>query len=157
MDLGDEEIEAALVSREKATELLTEMTGASRPGEGAPKILLVLARAARARCAWLGGPLMVQITAAGENREKTELRVAFDRGGGVLVAIFSKMILDAPFEEFERSLKVAPRAVEPLRIFPQEGRIVLAPNKRMSIAAMPALPRKSPVLDFSALEEKKRS
>ena len=149
MDLTDEQIDAALVSREKATELLTEMTGAAKPGEGASKILLVLAHAARARCAWLGGPLMVQVSPVGD---KTEIRVAYDRGGGVLVAIFSKMVLDAPFEEFARSLKVAPRAVEPLRVFAQDGRIVLAPNKRMSIAAMPALPRKSPVLDFSALE-----
>jgi hypothetical protein len=70
----------------------------------------------------------------------------------VLVAIFAKLVLDAPFEEFEKSVKVAPRAVEPLRVFRQEGRIVLAPNKRMSIHAMPALPRKSAVLDFSALE-----
>src|SRR5262249_39841793 len=149
IDLTDDQIDAALVSREATGELLGEMAKVARPKEGAPKILFVLARAARQKCAWLGGPLLVQIVPAGE---KTEVRIATDRGGGVVVALFAKQLVDAPFSEFERSLKVAARMVEPLRVYPQEGKIVLAPNRRMSTSKMPAvfeMKKASAVLDFS--------
>jgi hypothetical protein len=156
IDLTDDQIAAALVSREATGELLATMAKIARPNEGAAKILIPLARAAKEKCAWLSGPLLVQITPVGE---KTEVRIAADRGGGVLVAVFEKLIVGAPFSEFERGLKTAPRVVEPLRVFLQPDKIVLAPNRRMSEHRLPAileLARKSPVLDFSALEDTSR-
>jgi hypothetical protein len=156
LDLTDERIDEALASREATDALLVEMARVARPRQGATKILVVLARAAAQKCAWLEGPLLVQIAPAGR---KTELRVAVDRGGGVLEAVFAKRLLDVPFDEFVENLEGAPRAVEPLRVYRQGDRIVLAPGKRQkSLAAMPRLQK---VLDFSALEkenegEKKR-
>lgn len=152
IDLTDEHIAAALVSREKTGELLVELARIARPDEGASKILLVLARAAREKCPWIGGPLMVQLSPI---EEKTELRVAYDKGGGVLVGVFPKLLVPVPLAELNRSLEVAARVIEPLKVYRQEGRIVLAPNRRMSMHRMPALleiPRAAPVLDFSALE-----
>lgn len=153
LDLTDEHIAAALVSREATGALLLEMARIAKPEQGAPKMLLVLARAAREKCAWLGGPILVQISPAAD---KTELRVAFDRGGGVLVGVFPKLLVPVSFDEFDRGLEVASRVVEPLKVYRQEGKIVLAPNRRMSMHRMPALleiPRSAPILDFSALED----
>lgn len=153
VDVTDEQIAAALVSREATGALLATMASIARPNEGAAKMLLVLARAAKEKCAWLGGPLLVQIAPVGD---KTEIRVANDKGGGVLVAVFAKLLVGVPFAEIERSLRAAPKVVEPLRVYHQEGRIVLAPNKRASMHSMPAvfeIRRVSPVLDMSAVED----
>ncbi len=152
-DLTDEDIADALVSREATSELLAELVRVARPDDGAPKILIVFARAARAKCPWLGGPLLVQLAPIEHN---TEIRVAADKGGGVLVGVFQKILVPVPFAEFERGLRVAQRVVDPLRVYPQDGKLVLAPNRRLSTHRMPAIleiPRKTAVLDFSALEE----
>ena len=152
LDLTDEHIAAALPSREATGRLLADLARIARPNEGASKILIVLARAAKEKCAWLGGPLLVEISPSGD---KTELRMAFDRGGGVLEAVFPKLLVPVPLDELDRSLKVAARVLEPLKVYRQEGRIVLAPNRRMSMHRMPALleiPRAPKALDFSALE-----
>lgn len=151
LDLTDEHIAAVLPSREDTGKLLAELARIAKPNEGASKILIVLGRAAREKCAWLGGPLLVQITSVDG---KTEIRIAFDRGGGVLEGLFPKLLVPVPLDEFDRSLKVAARVLEPLKVYRQEGRIVLAPSRRMSMHKMPALleiPKAAPMLDFSAL------
>ena len=159
LDLTDDEIEAALVSKEATGALLAEMARVARPGEGAEKMIFVVARASREKHRWTGGPVMVQLARIGDRLEKTEMRVAYDRGGGVLVALFAKLLVDTPLAEIEQAVRAAPSAIAPLKLYAQpDGRVVLAPNKRLSAHALPVIemPRGRPVLDFSALERPKK-
>jgi hypothetical protein len=111
-DLSEAHLREAIASRQAMGRLLKEMAEAARPEAGAAKILLAVARLAKPSCDWIEGSLRVEIDAF--DRTKTRIGIIEDLGGGVRELLFPRLVLDAPLEEFARSLKMGPRAVEPL-------------------------------------------
>jgi hypothetical protein len=102
----------------------------AEPNAGAPKILIAVARMARPECEWLDGMLRVEIEA---DSDKTRLSIMADLGGGLRELVFPRFVMNAPLDEFQRSLRLAPRAVEPLRLAgdddPEATRLVLTHAK----------------------------
>jgi hypothetical protein len=68
---------------------------------------------AKPSCDWIEGSLRVELAPI---ERGTQLTIMEDLGGGVRELVFPRLLLDAPFGEFERSLKLASRAVEPLQL-----------------------------------------
>jgi hypothetical protein len=112
-DLTEAEILEALPSRRATGLLLREMSVIAKPNTGAPKMLIAIARMAQPECDWIDGTLRVELDSVDG---KTRLAIMEDLGGGVKELVFPRLVVDAPLEEFERSLRLAPRAVEPLEL-----------------------------------------
>jgi len=138
-DLTEAHIKEAIGDRTSMAKLLRELASLARPGEGAPKILIAIARIAEPGCDWLEGTLRVEIAPVqGAEKTKTLISIAEDLGGGVLELLFPRLTLDVPIAEFERSLRLAPRAVEPLAIKvakDQPGKLFLTHKKTKSTKA----------------------
>lgn len=132
-DLTEAQIAEALPSRRAMGLLLKEMAQVSEPATGTAKILLAVARMAMPECDWLDGSLRVEVEAF---EGKTRLAVMEDLGGGIRELVFPRLVLNAPLDEFQRSLRLAPRAVEPLQLQgsddPDAPRLVLTHAKRKS-------------------------
>jgi hypothetical protein len=128
-DLSEIHLREAIASRQAMGQLLKEMAEAARPEAGAAKILLAVARLAKPSCDWVEGSLRVELDAF--ERTKTRLGIIEDLGGGVRELLFPRLVLDAPLEEFARSLKMGPRAVEPLLLqkSTERDRLVLTHKK----------------------------
>jgi hypothetical protein len=109
--------------------LLRQLADISRPDSGATKILIAIARLAKPATDWIDGALRVEIEGAGG---KTRFTIMEDLGGGMRELVFPRLVVDAPFEEFERSLKLAARAVAPLQIERGSGPTLVLTNKRAS-------------------------
>ncbi len=92
--------------------LLRHMANVARAGEGAPKILVPIARMASNECDWIEGGLTAEITpAAGE----TVILVAVELGLGMRELLFPRLQLDVPFDEFVRVLESSPQLVFPMK------------------------------------------
>jgi hypothetical protein len=136
-DLTDAHIKAALGSRRAMGQLLREMAAVARPSSGAPKILIALARLAGPTCDWMEGSLRVELTSV---EGETHIRTTEDLGGGVMEVVFPRLVVPVPFEEFERSLRLAPRAVEPLKVRGAEkgSTSIVLSHRRSRSTKMPA-------------------
>src|ERR1700722_19383541 len=66
ISVTDNDLEEAVRSRVSAKALLEHMAKIAKPNDGAPKILLVLARMASTACDWLDGELRVELVGDGE-------------------------------------------------------------------------------------------
>jgi hypothetical protein len=129
-DLTEAQLTDAMLSRQAAGQLLREMASIALPNTGAAKILIVVARLARPECEWIDGTLRVEVEAVGD---KTRVAVMEDLGGGARELVFPRLVMNAPLDEFQRSVRVSPRAVEPLQLQneddPEATRLVLAHSK----------------------------
>lgn len=147
-DLTEAHIRAAIGERRTMGNLLRDLAAIARPGAGAPKILIAIARMAEPTCDWLEGSLRVEISCFEGQAAKTQIMITEDLGGGVLEVVFPRLVLDVPIVEFERSLRLAPRAVEPLKLklpaAPPKGaptpplRLILMHKKTRSTKALPS-------------------
>jgi hypothetical protein len=102
------------------------MAAVAKPEAGATKILLVFARLAKPSCDWIDGSLRIELEAV---ESKTRFTIMEDLGGGMRELVFPRLVVDAPLPEFDRSLRLAARAVAPLTISHESGKIMLT-NRR---------------------------
>ena len=113
IDVTAAQIEQALVSSATMGALLRHMAKIARPGEGAPKILVPIARMASNACDWIDeGGLTAEITPV---EGKTVIAVAIDLGLGMRELLFPRLQLGVPYEEFTRVLENAPQLVFPMK------------------------------------------
>ena len=104
--------------------LLQHMAQIARPAEGAPKILVPIARMASSDCDWLEGGLRVDISGTAD---KTQIAIAVDLGGGVRELLFPRLSLKVPKNELVRAVKLAPVLVHPMKSrLEKDGRLILS-------------------------------
>lgn len=125
-DLSGDHLKEALTSRDAMGALLRELADAARPGQGAAKILIAIARMGRPSCDWIEGSLRVEVEG---DAETTRIAIMQDLGGGVRELVFPRLVLQVPLEELARGLRLAPRAVEPLIVQDRVTKFVLARKK----------------------------
>jgi hypothetical protein len=133
IDLTAEHVAEAVSSKDAMEELLGHMARIARPGEGAPKILVPIARMATTECEWLEGGLVVTVSGTAT---LARLLVAVDLGVGMRELLFPRLQLAVPRAEFVRAIKVAPALVHPMLIFFEKDAIVL----KCESAAMGTMP-----------------
>ena len=61
LELSDRDVASAIADRRMAKALLDQLAKVSRPGDGAPKLLLVFAKMAAAEVDWIDGALRVEM------------------------------------------------------------------------------------------------
>jgi len=115
-------LDEAASSSSAMRELLTWAVRVARPGGGAPKLLLALARLADAP--WLEGTPYVEITG---DAATTSISVFTSHGMGIRERVFPLVRLAVPVEEFSRAARLAPEIVRPLRMTPRPNGMFLAP------------------------------
>lgn len=123
----------AIASKEAMGELLEHMASIARPGEGAAKIFVPIARMATTDCDWLEGGLTVNV---GGTATTSRIVIAVDLGVGMRELLFPRFELDVPRAELVRAIKVAPALVHPMLIFFEKDAIVL----KCESAAMGTMP-----------------
>jgi hypothetical protein len=116
------QVGAALESSGAMGELLFHMAKVARPGQGAPKILVPIARMASNECDWIEGGLTADITS---EPGKTVILVAVELGLGMRELLFPRLKLDVPYDEFDRMLENAPQLVFPMKCKRTKKSIVL--------------------------------
>ena len=116
-------------------DLVRDLAAVAQPDSGAPKILIALARLAKPSTDWVDGAIRVEIEPL--KNDKTRFTVMEDLGGGMRELVFPRFVVDAPFGEFERSLRLAARAVLPLVITPEPGDRLVLTNKKTRTSAEP--------------------
>jgi hypothetical protein len=112
---------AAVASRDALRKLLARVAQIARPDEGCPKILLVLGRLARGDVEWLDGTICAELSA---DEGSTLLSILSDVGFGLFEPMFPPVRLDAPLDEFERAVKLAPKMSAPLQATPTNGKLL---------------------------------
>lgn len=94
----------------------------ARPDEGAPKVLLAIAKLADA--GWVDGTLYIDI--AGDDAV-TKLSVFADYGFGIRERLLPLARLNAPFDEFVRAVRLAPKLISPFHSESLAGSLILTP------------------------------
>jgi hypothetical protein len=136
VDLSSDQVVAALRSVASMRALLQHMAAAARPGEGAPKILVPIARMASSACDWVDGGLHVEVVTVPKG---TQILVAIDLGGGVRELLFPRLFLAVEREELVRAVKLAPVLVAPMTVrFKQESLVLTCEVDRVGTIAPPA-------------------
>ncbi|MDB4942713.1 MAG: hypothetical protein JWP97_2247 [Labilithrix sp.] len=121
-ELTVEHAKHAATSSDAMRKLLKRVAEVARPGEGAPKLLMAIARLVGQD--WVEGELRVEL--AGDDATTT-LIVMADFGVGIRERMFPMVRLSVPIDEFHRALELAPQLVLPLKITDETGKIVLTP------------------------------
>ena len=109
-DITETHVIQAAKARDDMRALLLHASKISRPGEGASKVLLALARMAMSSSDWVEGDLRADFVAAGERTDVDVKAVS----GGVIERVFPTFTLDAPLDEFVRAVRLVPKMIEPL-------------------------------------------
>ncbi len=133
-ELSAEQAEAAARSADDLKALLARCVEIARPGDGCPKVLMALARAATK--AWLEAELRVEL--AGDDAHTT-LALIYDHGFGIRERMMPPVQLAAGFDEFQRAIRLAPKLVEPLQVEEEEGKLVLTQRTRVTSAPPPPI------------------
>jgi hypothetical protein len=126
-ELTEGDIVGALGDRRLSKVLLERLAKVARAGEGAPKVLHLLARMAGKEVDWIEGVLRVEVLAEGDG---VSIEVLTDLGAGMQERLFPSLKMGAPFKEFSRMVEHMPRTLEPLVVVKKAtNRMVLeAPN-----------------------------
>jgi hypothetical protein len=119
LELADRDIASALGDRRMAKALLDQLAKVSRPGDGAPKLLLVFARLAGGEVDWIDGALRVEMVGDGD---VTVVEVLAELGLGMHERVFPSFRMNVPLEELSRAVERVPHMVAPLAIAPTTGR-----------------------------------
>ncbi len=119
LELADRDIASAVADRRMAKALLDQLAKVSRPGDGAPKLLLVFARLAGAEVDWIDGALRVEMVG---DVDVTVVEVLSELGLGMHERVFPSFKMSVPLEEFARAVERVPHMVAPLAIASSTGR-----------------------------------
>lgn len=136
IEISETNIDRAVVSREAFRALLDRAAAVARPEEGAPKLLLAIARLATSHCEWLDGELRVEIEG---DEHHTNLSIMVDMGAGYRERAFPVVRLQVPVDEFSRAVRLVPRLIEPLQAKNVEGRLVLRARSGSSTLPPPRI------------------
>jgi hypothetical protein len=119
LDVTERDQLAALGDRDTARALLERLAKVSSPREGAPKVLIILARLAQEEVEWIEGMLRVELAESGEG---TAIDVLCELGVGMRERVFPPFTMNAPLAEFTRVAESAPKSVAPLSIRSKSAR-----------------------------------
>lgn len=111
LDIAEKDIAAAVETREACKELLDHVSKIAAPNQGAPKLLLVLARMATTACDWVDGELRIEMVGDGE---VTVVELMSELGGGMRERVLPSFSLTVPLAEFTRAVERVPHMIEPL-------------------------------------------
>ena len=127
---------APLPNRRLSKVLLERLAKVARPGEGAPKILHLLARMAGKEVDWIEGVLRVEILTEGDG---VSIEVLTDLGAGMQERVFPSLKMGAPFKEFARMAEHKQRTLEPLIVGKKatNRRVLEAPGERLTSMPQP--------------------
>jgi hypothetical protein len=131
-ELNAEHADAAAASRDAMRKLLAHVAQIARPGEGCPKVLIIVARLARGDVTWIQGAVCADLEG---DESSTLLSILTELGPGLYEPVFPTLRLDAPMDEFLRAVKLAPKLIAPLKAEESNGKILLS---REAPAAKPA-------------------
>jgi hypothetical protein len=121
-ELTTEHAEAAARSASSLRAFFTWAADIARPGEGAPKVLMPIARLAHAD--WLEGTPYVEVRG---DDATTTVSIFADLGMGIRERVVPLARLHVPFDEFARAVRLAPQLVAPFRAAQRGGALVLTP------------------------------
>lgn len=160
-DITEDDVLESITSPEALRALLDRAATIAVPGEGAPKVLLAVARLPQA--SWLRGQLVVEIQG---NERETTLAISADLSGK-RVSVTPVVTFRVPLDEFTRAVRIAPRLVSPLSVVEREPRIVLRgpvaqrpsnrPTRQAMIPVPPEAKRSNPRLPAIARDGKRTS
>jgi hypothetical protein len=111
LDIAEKDILAAMESRENCRDLLDHVARIALPNQGAPKLLLVLARMATSACDWVDGELRIEMVGDGE---VTVVELMSELGGGMRERVLPSFSMQVPIAEFTRAVERVPHMIEPL-------------------------------------------
>jgi hypothetical protein len=148
-DLTSELAAEAASSSEGFRTLLKRVAEIARPGQGAPKFLLAIARLVGQD--WIEGELRVELS--GDERSTTIIIIC-EFGEGIRERLVPATRLEVPIDEFERALELSPKLVLPLKYTDQLDKLVLTPL----VSADPKRSGRPPELDLDevSLTEEER-
>ena len=137
LQLTEAHMARALESSADAKKLVVRLAGVSRPSDGGPKILILLARLATGGCTWLDGELRVELSA---NDGGCALDLTTELGAGMRERVFPTFSLKIPLEEFARALEVAPHVVAPLTLHSRtRDKLVLSAQRGARLSLPPPI------------------
>lgn len=138
-EIGEPDLQRATASLDGLRSFLERAVAVAVPGDGAPKVLLALARLPS--CGWLREPVQIEID--GDER-RTRVNVTTDSGQRVVPTA----TLPVAYDEFSRAVRLVPRLVDPLEVVEKDVRIVLRDRASVVIKAAPARPSSAPTRPF---------
>jgi hypothetical protein len=121
-ELTMDDAEEAALSADSMRALLAWAAEIARPGQGAPKVLMAIARLPRAD--WVAGTCYVEIKGTAS---ATTLSVVADRGMGLSEHLLPQTVMQVPVDEFARAVRLAPQLIAPLRALQHGDALILAP------------------------------
>jgi hypothetical protein len=119
LELSDRDIVTAIADRRLAKGLLDHLAKISKPGDGAPKLLLMFSKMAAQQVDWVDGALRIEMI--GDN-DATVVEVLCELGLGMHERVFPSFRMNVPLEEFARAVERVPHMIEPLAIQNKSGR-----------------------------------
>lgn len=113
LELSERDIVSAIEDRRTAKALLDQLAKVSRPGDGAPKLLLLFARLATSEVEWIDGALRVEMMG---DSDVTVVEVLAELGLGMRERVFPSLKMNVPLDEFARAVERVPHMVAPLKL-----------------------------------------
>ncbi|MBN9165254.1 MAG: hypothetical protein BGO98_43060 [Myxococcales bacterium 68-20] len=148
-ELTTEHAEEAARSASALRTLLGWATSVARPGGGAPKVLMAVARLAHAD--WLEGTPYVEIRG---DETATTLSIFSDHGMGIRERVVPLARFHVPVDEFARAVRLAPQLIAPFQSA-QRGEALLLSLPEMEEAGAKS-GRESITIDERSLHEQER-
>ena len=139
LELSERDIVSAVADRRTAKALLDQLAKVSRPGDGAPKLLLVFARLASSEVEWIEGALRVEMVG---DADVTVVEVLCELGLGMHERVFPSFKMSVPLDEFARAVERVPHMVAPLTVVAATSRrlvLTTAEDEEQEEAAPPAV------------------
>lgn len=140
LELSDRDIASAVAERGTTKALLDQLAKVSRPGDGAPKLLLVFAKIASSEVNWIDGSLRIEMVG---DADVTVVEVLSELGLGMHERVFPSFKMGVPLDEFARAVERVPHMVAPLVISSATNRrlVLTASTEEEEAGDSPPLPR----------------
>jgi hypothetical protein len=140
LELSERDIVSAVEDRRTAKALLDQLARVSRPGDGAPKLLLLFARLATSEVEWIDGALRVEMMG---DSDVTVVEVLAELGLGMRERVFPSLKMNVPLDEFARAVERVPHMVAPLKLATATSRRLVLTAAQEDDAEEEAIPREA--------------
>lgn len=147
-ELTTEDAEEASRSANGMRALFAWAARVSRPGEGAPKLLMAMARLAETD--WIEGTPVIEISGSAS---ETTIAIFSDHGMGIRERVLPQAKLGVPVDEFARAVRLAPQLIRPFLAQERKGMVVLTPPEA---DVAPDSTREAIAIDEKSLHEQER-